>query len=417
MIGNGPQNVSIICNFVLVYRRFKTSLGSLAASTLKPVEPEEQFEPFECVRESCEDPASAASSCSSSVISSKSNTSKIKTSQNPIASNLAPSPARSCALLSSLSSTSSVETSGRDMGATGKLNESIETSEDKIENDETLGTQYKGVSSVGVGTLIGLRGSPQVLEGFRGGMGGRGTGGRPSPASRLCFVDRKWLERCQVFGEMGAEVKPGAGNQEIDLEKIRREMEGKIQGDERVGKEEIDTVGARREAIDLGRDEGFESITSDKIVSDSALKPALQHTGKSRGGGGEKIANKKGDEEIERGLTPPPAPEDDNETSHKSKGAKKRGRKRQREGENMGGEMTEEGGEKKRRRNAKKKEERSDENPSSAQEGGKKRRAKKKGDEDEEPEDKKETKVPKKASHFIFITAYCVLFFVQIISV
>ncbi|XP_044028662.1 ATP-dependent DNA helicase Q4 isoform X2 [Siniperca chuatsi] len=379
-------------------RRVKTCLGSLASKTLQPVEPEELFEPFEPVRESCEEPASAASSCSNN-ISSKRSTCKVTSSQNQSASSLASSPARSSALLSSLSSPCSVGTSEGHVGATGKLNESIGASGDKEENVETLGSPHGGISSAGVGTLTGLRGSPRCLGGFRGGMGVRGTGGRPSPGSRLSFVDRKWLERCQVFGEMEAEVRPGAGNQEIDLEKSGerergRETEGKIQGDERVGNEEINAEGLRRDA-DSGRDEGIKSITSDKIVCDSAPKPALKHTAKGRGGGKEKV-KRKGGEEMERGLTPPLMPEDNNETSHKSRGTKKRGRKRQREGESMEGETTEEGGVKKRHRNGKKKEESSDVNPSPAQEGGKKRRAKKKGDEDGNADEEKETKVPKK---------------------
>ncbi|XP_078124064.1 ATP-dependent DNA helicase Q4 [Sander vitreus] len=364
-------------------RKFQTCLGSLASKTPQKVEPEEPFEPFEPVRESCEEPASAASSCSSA--------SKVISSENQNVSSVAPSPARSSALLSSLSSPCRVGTSRGDVGATGKLNESIGASGDRKQHVETLVTPHKGISDADVGTLISLRGSPRVLGGFRGGMGSRGIGVRASPASRLSFVDKNWLERCQVFGEMGTEVKPGAGNQEIHLEKEGgRETEGKIQRDE---KEEIDAEGESREAVDLGRDTGLKSITSDKTVS--ALKPSLQHTGKSRGGGKEKAKRKDG-EEMERGLSPPLTPEDDTETSHKSKGTKKKGRKRQREEENVQGETTEEGGVKKRRRNGKKKEESSDVNPSPAQVGGKKRRTKKKGDEDTEAEEEKETKEPKK---------------------
>lgn len=411
-------SVSFPCNCVPFHRRVKTLLGSLASPTLQPVEPEEPFETFEPVRESFEEPASAASSCSSSSnISSNSSskiiTSKVKGSQIQNASSLAPSPARSSALLSSLSSPGRVGTSIGDVGAMRKLNESVGASGDKKENVKTLGTPHKGVGSAGVGTLAGLRGSP--LGGFRGRVGGRGIGGRPSPAGRLSFVDRNWLERCQVFGEMETEVRPGAGNQEIDIEKSvvsekgGKETEGKIKRDERVGKEEIHAEGEGREA-DSQRDEGFKSITGEKILSDSTPKPALQHTGKSRGGGKEKV-KKKGGEEMERGLTPPLPPEDDDETSHKSKGTKKRGRKRQREGEDMEGETAEEGGVKKRRRNGKKKEESSDVNPSPAQEGGKKRRAKKKGAEDGEAEEEKETKVPKKVSQSsVFISAYCMFY-------
>ncbi|XP_073338845.1 ATP-dependent DNA helicase Q4 isoform X2 [Pagrus major] len=379
-------------------RRVRPCLGSLASPTVQPVEPEDQFEPFEPVRESCEELANAASN-SIHHISSKS--SKVISSQNPNSSYLAPSPARSSFLLSSLSSPHRVQTSRGQIETTEKLNESIGASRDKKETTDTLGTPHKGFGSEDVGTSICLKGSPHVSGGFRGGMGGRGIGGRPSLAGRLSSIDKKWLERCQVFGEMEAEVVPGAGNQEIDLKKSGeresgRETEGRIQGDEKVGKEEMDAEAERRNPLDLGSDEGFKSISTHKIVSDGAPKPALQHTGKSRGGGQEKV-NKKGGEEMERGLTPPLTPEDNNETSHKLKGTKKRGRKREREGENMEGETVEEGGAKKRRRNAKKKEESSDVNSSQAQEGGKKRRAKKKGDEDGEAGEEKETKAPNKA--------------------
>ncbi|XP_077404749.1 ATP-dependent DNA helicase Q4 [Vanacampus margaritifer] len=64
-----------------------------------------------------------------------------------------------------------------------------------VEND--LATSHGGIGTTGLG---GLRITT--------------TAGRPSPANRLSFVDRKWLERCQVFGELVAEEKPGAGNQE-----------------------------------------------------------------------------------------------------------------------------------------------------------------------------------------------------------
>ncbi|XP_042362656.1 ATP-dependent DNA helicase Q4 [Plectropomus leopardus] len=365
-------------------RRSKTGLGSVAAKTLQPVEPEEPFAPFKPVRESCEEPPNAASSCSNaSIISSKSSLGNVISTHNQ---NLAPSPARSSALLSSLSSPDREGASIGEVGATVKSNE---RTGGKKEHVETLGTPHKSINDdAGVGTPLSLRGSPQVLGGFRGGMGGRGVGGRPSPASRLSFVDRKWLERCQVFGEMEVEVKPGSGNQEITLEK---------RGDgERGIDAEIDAKGERRDAVDFGRDEAFRSITKDK--EDGSPKPALQHNEKSRGGGGGGggEAKRKGGEETETGWTPPLSPEDENESSHKSKGTKKRGRKRQREGESMEGETTDEGGAKKRRRNATKKEESSDVNLRPAQEGGKKRRAKKK--EDGEAEEEKETKAPKKVS-------------------
>ncbi|XP_031722181.1 ATP-dependent DNA helicase Q4 [Anarrhichthys ocellatus] len=374
-------------------RRFNTGLGSLVSKTPQKVEP---CEPFEPVRDSCEEPAGAASSCSSSSstsnISIKSSTSKVISSQNQNVSRPAPSPARPSALLLSLSSP-------RSAGSSRGANETTGTSGDKKETVETLGTPHKGVGEAGVGTLISLRGSPQVVGGFRGGIGGRGIGGKTPPASRLGFVDRKWLERCQVFGEMGAEVKPGAGNQEMELEKEGegergRETEGKIQMNEREGQEEMDAEGERTEAIDLGRDKGFKSTTSDKTVSDSALTSSLEHTGKNRGGGEQKT-KRKGGEEMERGSTPPLMPEDDIKASHRSKDTRQRRRKRQRQGD-AEGDTTEERGVKKRRRNGKKKEESSDVNPSPAQGGGKKRRAKKKGDEDGEAEEEKEITEPKK---------------------
>ncbi|XP_035476813.2 ATP-dependent DNA helicase Q4 [Scophthalmus maximus] len=369
-------------------RRVKTCLGSLVTKTPRPVEPEEPFEPFEVVKDFRDEPSDAASSrrlssVNVSNISSRSSTSKVISSQNQSGSSVAPSSVRSSAL-SLMSPLRSVETSGDDVG--GKLNDSKGASGDKKENSETLGTPHLGIGS--------LRGSPQFLGGFRGGMGGTGTGGKPSPASRLNFVDRKWLERCQVFGEMGAEERPVAGNQEMVAERTEaeRETEGEIQGGERVEKGEIDAEGERRGEVDLGIDEGFKSITSDKTGDDGSLKPDLQPDRKSKGGGKEKV-KRKGGEEKQRGLTPPPTPDGDGETSPKTKGPKKRGRKRQREGEGTEGEMTQEGGEKKKRR-GKKKEESSDLNPSPAQGRGKKRRTK--GEEDEEGEEEKKTPVTKK---------------------
>lgn len=362
------------CNCVLVHRGVKTSLGSLASKTLHPVEPQEQFEPFEPVREFSEEPSDAAS--------------KAISSQHQNGSCLAPSSARSSALLSSLSPPRSAEPLRENAGATGKLNESIGASGDRKEGLETLGTPHRGIGA--------LRGSPQFRGGFRGGMGAIGTGGRPSPASRLSFVDKKWLERCQVFGEMGTEEKPGAGNQErVEGRKEETETGREIQGGETVGKGEQAAERERRGASDTERDEGFKSMTSDKIGGDGASKPARQPTRKSKGGGDEEV-KRKGGEETQRGLMSPPAPEGDGETSPKSKGTKKKGRKRQREGEDMEGEMTEEGGVKKKRRNGRKKEESSDVNVSPAQGGGKKRRAKKKGEGEEDGEKEKETKAPKK---------------------
>lgn len=378
------------CNCVLLYRRVETFLGSPASKTLHPVEPEEPFEPF---RESSDESADAASSCNNSIKSGGS-ISKGISSQLYNGSSLTQSPCTSSAFLSSLSPPCSVGTSRGDGGTTGKLNESIAALEDMKGNPETLGTPNWAIDTAV--SSAGLRGSPQLLGGLRG---GRGIGGRPSPASRLSLVDKKWLERCQVFGEMGAEERPGAGNLPIDVEKggeeeKRRETEQKeTQGDERVVNKKLEQDGERNVAADLARDEGFKNIAHDKIVSNTV--PTRQPTGKSKGGSEEKQKREETGE-MEIGLTPPPAPEDDGQTILKFKGTTKRGRKRQREGEDMEGETVEEGVAKKKRRNGKKKEEGSDVNYSSTQGGGKKRRAKKKGDKNGEEEEEKETKAPKK---------------------
>lgn len=357
------------------------------------MEPVEPFEPF---RESGHESAGAASSCNSTNRSGDS-------SQVHNGFSLIQSSATTSAFFSSLSPPCSVGTSGEDGGTTGKLNENIAASEDKKGNTETVGTPHRDIGSAGSSAV--LRGSQQFIGGFRG---GKGMGGRPFPASRLSLVDKKWLERCQVFGEMGAEERPGAGNKVIDVEKRRaeeergREAEGKeTQVDKRVGNEKIEQDGERNRAVHLGRDERFKSIAIDKIGSDTV--PTQQRTRKGKGGREEK-EKKSGGEEMERGLTPPPTPEDDGQTSPKSKGTKKRGRKRLREEEDMEGDTTEEGGVKKKRRNGKKKEESCDVNGSPTQESGKKRRAKKKGDENGEGEEEKKTKAPKRVRSIIYVS-------------
>lgn len=347
----------------LFYRTAKTCLGSLHSPTLQPAEPEDQFEQFEPVRESCDDPVCATNSFSSVHIKSSFN--KITGSENPDASSLTPPRARSSTLLSSLSSPAKVGISGGDLG---------------------------------------LRETPQALGSFRGGLGGRGSGARPSPASRLSFIDKKWLERCQVFGEMEADARPVAGNQEIVLDQMAkgqkgREMDRKIQ-EERV---ENDVLGAKSEATELGIEEEFKSIAGDKKVGDSVPKPSQQPTNKKEG---EEEVNERRDEE--RGPRSSPTPEDKNEFDNKSRLTKKKGRKRQREGENMEGDVSEEGGVKKRQRNAKNKES-SGVNLSPAPAERKKRRAKKK--EDEEAKEEKDTKVPKKVNEFTFMSAHIVFIF------
>ncbi|KAM8840719.1 ATP-dependent DNA helicase Q4 isoform 2-T2 [Spinachia spinachia] len=388
--------------------RFSSGLGSLVSKTPQKVEPEETFQPFEPFRDSSEELASAASGCgtgTSNNTSIESSTTEVISSQHLNGPHPAPSPAPPSALLSSLSSSRSARSSRR----------ADEPSGVQMETVDTLGTPHKGVGETAVGTLISLRGSPQVLGGHRRGIGVSGLAGKFSPASRLSFVDRKWLERCQVFGEMGAEVKPGAGNQEVEQENGgerggARETEEKIQTSDKVEGQERNAEVIRREVKDLESDKAFKSITIEETVGaatsshqniKTGKKPQQQRGGGGGGGGGEEEAKSKGGDKMEKELTPPLTAEDDNKTSHRPKEAKKKARKRQREGENEEGDTAEEGGVKKKRRNVKKKEESSDINPSSVHAGGKKRRARKKGDEDEdeEAEERKETKEPKKVPH------------------
>lgn len=238
-----------------------------------------------------------------------------------------------------------------------------------------------------------MRESPQVVGGFRGVVGARGVEAGPTPARRLSVIDRKWLERCQVFGEMEAEVIPAAGNRETVWE---NRVDGGIKGKMNDGKEEKDAEELRGEAAEFGINEGFEGNSSDKKVCSNAPETSRPHPRKSSEVG--ENMNKKEDEEMERGATPMLVAEDENKPSQKSKGIKKRARKRQREEENMEGEMSEELGVKKRRRRAKDKEESYGETLSPTPAGGKKRRSRKKTADDGEIKEEKETEVPKKVS-------------------
>nr|XP_043909169.1 ATP-dependent DNA helicase Q4 isoform X2 [Solea senegalensis] len=326
-------------------RRVKTNLGSLTSKTPKPVEPEE---PFETVKGFSDEPSDEASGGD----------------VRP-----APSLVRSSSFMSSLSPPCSTENSVETMEAT----QNAGASRDKMENSETLGTPKQGINS--------FRGSSQFPGGFLNGNGSNNTGGRPSPVSRFSSVDKKWLERCQVFEELEAEEKPGAGNQGRDTErKVEREMEGEERVEDRGGKManiEIDPEGEKGGMTDSVRNKDFKSTATDKTDSDGATKPSR----KSKGGGKLK---RKGGEEMQREPTPPPTPEIDAD-SPKSNGTKKRGRKRQREDEVPQEKRV------KKRRVGKEDEE------SPAQKGRKQRRTKEKGEEDGEgDEEEKPTVTTKK---------------------
>lgn len=300
-------------------------LGSAASAILEPVEPEEHFQPFKPVNESCED----SKNLDSSDHQTKCNSSKLMGSQNQNASSLLTP--RKSTLLSSLCSPGKVGILGQD-----------------VVSKET----------------------PKV---FRGGMGC--SGARPSPASRLSFIDKKWLERCQVFGEMDAEVRPGGGNQEII---VKGSDEGEMQAntqDQTVGKGEKDTA-----------------INSKEHINDHTRNMQGQSTQS-------KTVNESNGEQVGQ-MTTSPLTESGKKRNDKPKSREKGGKKRQRDEEISEGSPSEEGGVKKKRRNAKSKEGTTGTEPDPARAGAKKRKAKKKEDENGHKEAAGDTKVPKMVSWF-----------------
>ncbi|XP_017275953.1 ATP-dependent DNA helicase Q4 [Kryptolebias marmoratus] len=324
-------------------RGMKPCQGLLPSKLLRSGEPEEKFKPFEPVPD-------AVSSCSNtnSDGDSKDISSKLKPT-----STTSP-PTTSSALLLSLSPQHKFE-------STEKL---IKSAGDREDGSHMLESPHRSPD-------------PGPSASFSGGLVKR-----PSLANRLSFVDRKWLERCQVFGEMEAEERPGGGNQEIKMETREKKEQETEAG--RAGKDEKDEDGERRELKDFETEERF---------ANDVPKSARQHTGKSKGEG-ERKGKRNKDEEMERGEAELAAPGGDGESRPKSQSAKKRSRKRQREGDNTEGSSPVEEGVKKKRRNRKMKEE----NSVNSNDGGgqKKRRAKRKEKDHEEEDEEKETKVPTK---------------------
>lgn len=331
--------------------RFSSGLGSPASQSTDSVEPEEPLEPFKPFTEPvnivrADEPASSPASSSK----------------------------RKPSLLLSLSP------SGRSENLTGDATttENGSTQQDIKINGKTIKTPHKNSVAAEESDLIGLRGSPKFCGGFRG----KNNVARPSLANRLSFINKKWLERCQVFGEMEAEEKPVAGNKEIfqerkDETKDDKGTEVKTQHNEREngsGKESSCGTGL----------ESLGSINNDTQVNNTPQKPA-QRNRKSKK---EDKVIKEANQEIETGLTLPLTPEDDD--SFKAKSNKKKGRKRHREEE----EVNEESGAKKKRRK-KKKDNDTDGNDSQAPVAAKKRKTKK-GEEEVQDEEVK-NKAPKKA--------------------
>nr|XP_057903009.1 ATP-dependent DNA helicase Q4 isoform X2 [Doryrhamphus excisus] len=266
-------------------RQVKPGLGALVSSQLQALEPEEPFE----------------------------------AAQEPLGSN-----------------------PGNDRSRTG-ASKDVEAS--SADTGEDSGSSRGDLGGAAVGTWPASSDTPRPLGGFRVGMA---AGPRPSPASRLSSVDKKWLERCQVFGEMGAEERPGAGNQERDL------LVGKKDGKDVVGK-------------DL--------LVEEKTLERDESKTPDQHF------------TKKQESKTEAHVTPPSTPDDPPPST-----CAKKSRKRQREGEMTQGEE----GVKKRRRNAKKNEERWAGNADEGNGKTRTKRSKKKGKDDTDDAEE-EAKIPKKA--------------------
>lgn len=318
---------SFLLNLPLFHRNSVASLRSLDSAAVHPVVPEDQLKPFEPVAESSDD--SPHADCYTAKGSSKNN----GNADGPNVSGLNYSPARASSV-----------------------------APDKV-----------GVEKGD----FALREGPQVFRGVRG------IGARPSSASRLSLIDKKWLERCQVFGEMEDEVKPGAGNQE-NVRATRKEEAGGTSGnEEKDGGRETETT---------GRD-GLKSHSPDNKLCDSVHKHSLQQPA-------EKV-NHRQEEWIEPTSMPLSNTEEESKQRKTSNYRQNKGRKRQREEENEEGEVPEEGGLNKRRRKAQK--ESSEENLSPGQTGGKKKRVKKK--EDGDAKEEKDAKLPKKVSRRLTMTA------------
>lgn len=315
----------LLLKLPLFYRNTVASVASVDSATVQPVAPEDDLKPFEPVTEPFDD--SSQANC----FTSKSSTKNTIGTDDLNVSGLNYSPSRPSVLLPSLASPVNVGIPKGDFAS---------------------------------------REAPQVFRGVRG------FGTRTPSVSRLSVIDKKWLERCQVFGEMETEVKPGAGNQE-NIQIMQEAGADRII----VNKEK----NGGRETENLERDEGLKS-NSDKNAHDGPHKPSRQQPQ-------EKVNYSR--EEV---TETPPMPLSDTKDEHKLRKhgdhTQKKGRKRQREGENVDGEKSDEGGVKKKRRNAKK--ESSNVNLSPDQAGQKKRRVKKK--EEGETKEEKDIKLAEKVS-------------------
>lgn len=274
------------------YRDVKAHQGTAAPAAPEPLEPVDHFEPFKPFTESCGHPEKSDRSDGQI----KCNSTKSIDSQNQNSSGLV-TPRKSTPLSSS--------------------------SADKVAGQDVVSKE-----------------TPKVLGGFKGGIGCSGS--KPSPASRLSVIDKKWLERCQVFGEIEADVRPGAGNQEIVVKGLDDGQIGANSQDRR----------AEEKAITNGKEHGSEHVQGQSAQREN----------------GSEIDGEQSTQTATTALA-----EGENEQKDKPKGVKKGGRKRQREEESV---PSEEGAAKKRPRNGKSKGATGDGEPGSSRAGGKKRKGK-----------------------------------------
>ncbi|MEQ2168243.1 hypothetical protein GOODEAATRI_012354, partial [Goodea atripinnis] len=262
---------------------------SLASKSLHAVEPEEHFKPFKPEP----DLGDAVNSCGNNCSVNDSHSNGIGSQFQIVKTSSA---TRSCPLLSSSSPHGNAE-------STGKENEGAGDKEEDSHSESPIRSVDRGASVVF-----------QQSRPFLGGSRGRLVK-RPSVANRLSFVDRNWLERCQVFGELEAEEIPGGGNQETQVKKLQEKEVTE-------GRAETDLEGEKRPSVDFGHEEKLANPLRNNIVA--ATNDAEQDTGKSK---------REEAGEIERGQSQLSPPDDNNEDTLKSEGTKKRGRKRRREGD------------------------------------------------------------------------------------
>ncbi|XP_059899417.1 ATP-dependent DNA helicase Q4 isoform X2 [Gadus macrocephalus] len=327
-------------------------------------------------------------------------------------------------------------TPGKTAGFLGRLNGSVESAggvKSTVDAAESMADRL-AVWDEDAGSPMAFGGDQR--GGFRGGAVGVTGRGRPSLLSRLGSVDRGWLERCQVFGEVEGGDKPVAGNTEIpepqrkpaaaesvgkgetrerpgitgagagedgkDGDGTGNKMEKKAKNDE---KAEIGDVGAGTRATEETV-EASECASRNDAEATATAKSAGRRSGKVKGGRGKrKEPEGETDQSTEAESTTDQVGE---EVAVQEKKASKRGRKRQREeeeGDEREGEEPEGAPTKRKRGPRKKKEEGgggdgTDGGPTPVKKEGKRKKRVKKdeeeGEEEEEAEKSKKTKEPEK---------------------